>query len=93
MGNAGNGFALLRRGGAEQRARGDKQDVAQAALRHVAEDFGAEHRRAAAAAGAACVHVLCRAVKNHQSAVAVPVPHVNALPQEQIAENVAAHLP
>ena len=80
-----NAPALLRGGRAEQSACGDKQDVSKHAALQLAEQLGAEHRRAAAAAGTACMHILCLAVKYQQAAV--------VLPAQQIIQNAAAHQP
>ena len=86
-----NAFALPDGGGAEQRAGGDKQHVAQPAALQIGQDFGAEHRRRTAAAGTARMDVLSFAVINQQAAVVVPRADIHALFFQQVNQQCAAH--
>lgn len=58
MAYAGNAFPLKTGGGGEQRTGGGKEDAAPLSRLQPAQQISVEHRGAAAAAGAATVHIL-----------------------------------
>ncbi len=71
MGDTGNAFPLLGRGGGHQRAGANEKNLVELTGTHLLQNGGAEDRCAAPAPGAARVDVLLFAVVDHQSAVVV----------------------
>lgn len=71
MGDAGDRFALLARGGRHKRARCAEEDVVKLTLVHSVKQVRAKHAARAAASRAARMDVLRVDVKYHHAAVAV----------------------
>ena len=84
---------LLHHGSRAQQSSGrHKEYIAILSPSHIAEYLAAQHRRATSAARAAGMHILAL-VKDHHSAVTVPIIYIYASLSEQIAQQARADSP
>ena len=93
MADAGDGLPLKAGGGRQQRPGGGEDDALPPPGPQAGEQVAVEHRGGAAAAGGACVHVLPLPVVQQQSAVLEVLPHIDAVPGEEVPDDGMAQLP
>ena len=85
MRDSGDALLLHHGRGTEQRTRRHKKNVAQITCAQAIKNIAAQHRRAAAASGAAGVDILLL-IKDHYAAVAVAGTEIDALLTQQIIQ-------
>ena len=91
--DAGDGFPLEAGGGGQQGTGGSEENAVPAAPAHLRQQVSVQHGGGAAAAGGACVHVLPLPVVQQQSAVLEVLPHIDAVPGEEVPDDGMAQLP
>ena len=93
MTDAGDGFPLEAGGRGQQGTGGSEENAVPAAPAHLRQQVSAQHGGGPAAAGGACVHVLPLPVVQQQSAVLEVLPHIDAVPGEEVPDDGMAQLP
>ena len=93
MADAGDGQALLGRGGGQQGSRAAEENPAELFLPDFRQIVAAQGDGAAAAAGASGVDVLAQVVKDQAAAVLQPPANGQALLSGQLQEQLLAVLP
>ena len=86
-----NRLLLPRCCSAEKRACRNKEDIVQASVLQLTQDFCTQYRCAAAAARTARMNVLRLSVKYHHPAIAVVRADINVLLQEKLSQIAAAY--
>ena len=86
-----NRLLLPRCCSAEKRACRNKENIVQASVLQLTQDFCTQYRCAAAAARTARMNVLRLSVKYHHPAIAVVRADINVLLQEKLSQIAAAY--